>query len=288
MRKKISIIGGAGKMGTWFTKYLANNEENLVFVYDKKRPYVRKLENVTYCNTLRQCVQNADYVLITVSVDDIPSVIRETAIFMKRGSTLLEISSIKKNILKSLKALPKFIVPVSIHPMFGPGAKGLEDSKILIVPIRGVNREKRKLRSIMGDVQIMVIDSACKHDKLMALILGLVYYSNLVMAAVISRESFAKLKKYSGTTFTLQSILFHSILIDEPSLIASILMNNNELGSYLKIFRKETDNFFKLIESGDRTVFERKVQKLKHDYGRDNEIALSYKRMYSLIRKAVK
>jgi hypothetical protein len=65
-------------------------------------------------------------------------------------------------------------------------------------------------------------------------------------------------------------------------------MNNNELGSYLKIFRKETDNFFKLIESEDRTVFERKVQKLKHDYGRDNEIALSYERMYSLIRKAVK
>jgi hypothetical protein len=56
----------------------------------------------------------------------------------------------------------------------------------------------------------------------------------------------------------------------------------------LKIFRKETDNFSKLIESEDRTVFERKVQKLKHDYGRNNEIALSYKRMYSLIRKAVK
>ena len=288
MRKKISIIGGAGKMGTWFTKYFAINEENLVFVFDKKRPYLRKLENVTYCNTLKQCVQNADYVLITVSIDDIPSVIRETATFMKRGSTLLEISSIKKNILKSLKALPNFIIPVSIHPMFGPGAKALEDSKILIVPIRRVNLEKRKLRSIMGDAQIMVIESARKHDKLMALILGLVYYSNLVMAAVISRESFANLKKYSGTTFTLQSILFHSILIDEPSLIASILMNNNELGSYLKIFRKETDNFFKLIESEDRTVFERKVQKLKLAYGRNNEIVLSYKRMYSLIRKAVK
>ncbi len=254
----------------------------------KKDLYVRKLENVTYCNTLKQCVQDADYVLITVSIDDIPSVIRETATFMKRGSTLLEISSIKKNILKSLKALPNFIIPVSIHPMFGPGAKGLEDSKILIVPIRRVNLEKRKLRSIMGDAQIMVIKSACKHDKLMALILGLVYYSNLVMAAVISRESFANLKKYSGTTFTLQSILFHSILIDEPSLIASILMNNKELGSYLKCFRMETNNFFKLIESEDCTVFERKVQKLKRDYGKNNEIAFSYKRMYSLIRKAVK
>ena len=287
MRKKISIIGGAGKMGTWFTKYFANNEENLVFVFDKKRPYVRKFENVTYCNTLKQCVQDADYVIITVSIDDIPSVIRETATFMKRGSTLLEISSLKKNILKSLKALPNFIIPVSIHPMFGPGAKGLEDSKILIVPTRRVSLEKRKLRSIMGDAQIMVIKSAFKHDKLMALILGLVYYSNLVMAAVISRESFPNLKKYSGTTFTLQSILFHSILIDEPSLITSILMNNKELGRYLKSFRMETDNFFKLIESEDRTVFERKVQKLKRDYGRNNEIALSYMRMYSLIRRAV-
>jgi prephenate dehydrogenase len=288
MRKKISIIGGAGKMGTWFTRYFANNEENLVFVFDKKRPYVRKLGNVTYCNTLKQCVQDADYVLITVSIDDIPSVIRETATFMKRGSTLLEISSVKKNILKSLKALPNFIIPVSIHPMFGPGAKGLEYSKILIIPIRRLNLEKRKLRSIMGDAQIMVIKSACKHDKLMALILGLVYYSNLVMAAVISRESFANLKKYSGTTFTLQSILFHSILIDKPSLITSILMNNKELGSYLKSFRMETDNFFKLIESEDRTVFERKVQKLKRDYGRNNEITLSYNRMYSLIRKAIR
>ncbi len=275
-------------MGTWFTKYFANNEENLVYVFDKKRPYVRKFENVTYCNTLKQCVQDADYVLITVSIDDIPSVIRETATFMKRGSTLLEISSLKKNILKSLKALPNFIIPVSIHPMFGPGARGLEDSKILIVPIRRVNLEKRKLRSIMGDAQIMVIKSALKHDKLMALILGLVYYSNLVMAAVISRESFPNLKKYSGTTFTLQSILFHSILIDEPSLITSILMNNKELGRYLKSFRMETDNFFKLIESEDRIVFERKVQKLKRDYGRNNEIALSYMRMYSLIRNAVK
>ena len=275
-------------MGTWFTKYFANNEENLVYVFDKKRPYVRKFENVTYCNTLKQCVQDADYVLITVSIDDIPSIVRETATFMKRGSTLLEISSLKKNILKSLKALPNFIIPVSIHPMFGPGARGLEDSKILIVPIRRVNLEKRKLRSIMGDAQIMVIKSAFKHDKLMALILGLVYYSNLVMAAVISRESFPNLKKYSGTTFTLQSILFHSILIDEPSLITSILMNNKELGRYLKSFRMETDNFFKLIESEDRIVFERKVQKLKRDYGRNNEIALSYMRMYSLIRNAVK
>ena len=287
MRQKISIIGGAGKMGAWFTKYFANNEENLVFVFDKKRPYVRKLENVTYCNTLRQCVQNADYVFIAVSLLDIPSVIRKTALFMKPGSTLLEISSIKKNILKSLKSLPKFIIPVSIHPMFGPGAKGLEDSKILIVPVRGVNREKRKLKSIMGDAHILVIKNARKHDKLMALILGLVYYSNLVMATVISRESFTKLKKYSGSTFTLQSILFHSILFDEPSLIASILMNNDEVGNYLKIFRKETDTFSKLIELGDRTIFERKVQKLKHDYNRNNEIALSYKRMYSLIRKTV-
>ena len=112
MRKKISIIGGAGKMGTWFTKYFANNEENLVLVFDKKRSYIRKLKNVTYCTTLKQCVQDADYVLITVSIDDIPYVIRETATFMKRGSTLLEISSIKKNILKSLKALPNLIIPV--------------------------------------------------------------------------------------------------------------------------------------------------------------------------------
>lgn len=287
MRKKIGIIGGAGKMGTWFTKYFSTKDEYIVFVYDKKRPYGRKISNATYCDSLRECVMGSDYVFICVSTDDIPSAIRESAIFMKRGSCLLEISSIKKNILKSLKNLPRLIVAISIHPMFGPGARGLEDSKILFVPVRDMNQEKRKLRSIMGGAQILVIENPCCHDKLMALILGLVYYSNLVMATVVSKESFDKLKKYSGTTFNFQSILFHSILMDDPALISSILINNNELWHYLKIFRKESENFFKLIESRDYTDLEKKVRELKRCFSKNNEIARSYKRMYSLIRKTV-
>jgi prephenate dehydrogenase len=288
MRKKIGIIGGAGKMGTWFTKYFATKVEYIVFVYDKKRPYGRKLRDATYCDSLRECVTGADYVFICVSTDDIPSAIRESASFLKRGSALLEISSIKKNVFKFLRSLPRFIVPISIHPMFGPGARGLEDSKILFVPVRDMSKERRKLMSIMGGAHILVVENACQHDKLMAMILGLVYYSNLVMAAVISRESFSKLKKYSGTTFTLQSILFHSILIAEPFLISSILMKNNELSHYLKIFRTESNNFFKLIESRDCTHFEKKVRELKRRFKKNNEIAISYKRMYSLLRRTEK
>jgi prephenate dehydrogenase len=288
VKRKIAIIGGAGKMGRWFTNYFANNEENEVFVYDKKRPYVKKLKSVTYCSSLRQCVRDADYVLVTVSTDNIMSVIRESGLFMKPGSALLEISSIKKNIVKSLRAVPKFIIPISIHPMFGPGAKRLEDTKILIIPVREANEEKRKLSSIMDDAQILVIENARRHDKLMAVILGLVYFINLVLASAISTESMDKLNKYSGTTFTLQSILLHSILIDEPSLINSILMDNYELRSYLKNFREEINKFFMLIDSRNRIALEREVRKLKRHYGRNNEINLSYERMYSLVSKIVK
>jgi hypothetical protein len=43
-----------------------------------------------------------------------------------------------------------------------------------------------------------------------------------------------------------------------------------------------------LIDSRNRIALEREVRKLKRHYGRNNEVNLSYERMYSLVSKMVK
>src|SRR4029078_5259896 len=118
-------------------------------------------------------------------------------------------------------------------------------------------------RSILGDAKILVINDAYHHDKLMSLILGIVYYANLILAMVISKDNFPELKKFSGTTFSFQSILFHSILSDEPVLISSLLISNTELWSYLKSFIREANNLFNVIKSRDYDNLENKVKEFK-------------------------
>lgn len=282
MIKKICIVGGAGKMGRWFSNYFVQQGCYSVFVYDTKKGYDKSSSKIVYCNSLKDCLNNADYVIISVPVGATPSIIRECASLMKPRSTLLEIASIKKDTIRSLSKIRRSIVPVSIHPMFGPGAMKLKDSKILLVPVRDIKKEKRRLGSILGDAKILVINDASHHDKLMALILGIVYYANLILAMVISKDNFPELKKFSGTTFSFQSILFHSILSDEPVLISSLLISNTELWSYLKSFIRESNNLFNMIKSQDYDKLEKKVRELKSQFMNNNEIQASYKKMYRL------
>ncbi|MGG6460630.1 MAG: prephenate dehydrogenase/arogenate dehydrogenase family protein, partial [Candidatus Eiseniibacteriota bacterium] len=213
MKNKIAIIGAEGKMGKWFSTHFATNHDNVLFSYDIKKTNADHPHNVIQCNNLKQCVAEADFVIICVSSDKTSSVIQKSVDLMKNGSALLEISSIKEGIFKSLISAPKSIVTISIHPMFGPGARRLQDTKILFVPVRNRTREEQKLRSILGDAKIIVVKDVVYHDRLMASILGLTYFSNLIFGSVVSKENFANLKKYAGTTFDLQSILFQSILI---------------------------------------------------------------------------
>lgn len=284
MKKKIAIIGAEGKMGKWFSTYFATNHDNVLFSYDIRRPNANPPPNVIQCNTLKQCVIEADFVIVCVSLDKTTSVIQKSVEWMKDGSTLLEISSIKEDIFKSLVSAPKSIVTISIHPMFGPGAKRLEDTKILFVPVKDRIWEEQKLRSILGDAKIIVIKDVVSHDRLMALILGLTFYSNLIFASVVSKENFAKLKKHAGTTFDLQSILFHSILIDDPGLISAILINNSTLLPILKDFLRVSKQIFETINVKDSKGLKRKVRDLKHKYDKSNDIERSYQKLYKLLR----
>ncbi|MDP9196976.1 MAG: prephenate dehydrogenase/arogenate dehydrogenase family protein [Thermoproteota archaeon] len=267
-------------MGRWFSKYFIQKNRYSVFVYDTKKSYDKSSSRIVYCNCLKECVEDADYVIVSVPVGTTSSMVKECASLMKPHSTLLEIASIKKDAVKSLTRVRKSIIPISIHPMFGPGARRLNDSKILLVPVRDVKKEKRKLLSILGDAKILVIKNASYHDKLMARILGIVYYANLVIAIVLSKDNFPELKKFSGTTFSFQSILFHSILSDEPDLISSLLIRNTESRIYLKSFIKESNNLFSMIMSQDYSKLEKKVREMKSQFMNNNEVQASYKKMY--------
>lgn len=81
----------------------------------------------------------------------------------------------------------------------------------------------------------------------MAVILGIVYYVNLLLAVTLSKENIILLRKFSGTTFYLQALLFESILTDNSSLITSLLVDNKELLKYLKKFNQESAKLFNTI-----------------------------------------
>jgi prephenate dehydrogenase len=286
MVTSVAIVG-VGKMGLWFCNYFSKKNNFNVSLYDKRKinldlkkyPY-----NITVCKTLEACVRKADIVIVCVPIRITIAVINECVPIMKKGACIVEITSLKTDIFDSLLKIPGHLVPLSIHPMFGPGAKQLRDTKILTIPVRNKRKEQRLVKSLFNEAKIIVIRDPKYHDSFMAVILGMVYYVNLLLAVTLNNENITLLKKISGTTFHLQALLFESILTDNSSLISSLLADNKELLKYLEKFNEESAKLYSIITK-KKISLEERINKIQNNYTNKTNIAASYEEMYSIINK---
>ena len=283
MVKSIAIIG-AGKMGLWFCNYFSKKNNFNVSLFDKRKINLdlKKYQyRVTICNSLNTCVRKADIVIVCVPISITSSIINKCVPIMKKGALIVEISSIKTDVFDTLLKIPRDLVPLSIHPMFGPGAKRLRDTKILIIPVRNKETEQKIVNSLFNETKTIVVKGPKYHDSFMAVILGIVYYVNLLLAVTLSKENITLLRKFSGTTFYLQALLFESILTDNSSLITSLLVDNKELLKYLKKFNQESAKLFTIINK-NKFKLEKRISRIKKDYTNKANIAASYEKLYSI------
>ena len=236
MKTEISIIGAGGKMGTWFLKYFLSKTDMIVKGYDIRANSLPNIANIIIENNLQQCVKTADVVILCVPLRIIPKMIRKCSKLMKPSSMLVDISSIKNRSFRELKIVSDFIVPICIHPMFGPGASRKQGLKILFVPIRNKENEVQIVKNMFPEAIILEIKNEDLHDQMMAVVLGLTHFVNIVFADILHKKNYHDLLTFAGTTFKFQSILSESVLNDEPELIGSLFFDNH-------FFKKELLNY---------------------------------------------
>ncbi len=270
-------------MGRWFTYYFARSNNVRVSVYDKKRLVFRNLQYVDRCETINDCVKEADLVIVCVPIDSIVSVVQECLTYMKEGATLSEISSIKKQIFSVLRAARKDITCLCIHPMFGPATKRSRIIKNLLIPVRNRAKELALLSSIFPRSEIEVIRNPDLHDKYMAVVIGLTYYINLVLGSMLSKLDLKTMKKIAGTSFGMQIMITESILNDSPELVSSLLRENPFNKTYITNFLAEAENIQDLVSGKDERATRKAVEDIKTRINRLTDTDKSYVKFYRAI-----
>jgi prephenate dehydrogenase len=285
MIKEISVIGAGGKMGSWFTKYFSKRNNARLLLYDINPSFHCDLENSAICHSIDDCVGNADIVFICVPIRNIPSTLKQCASRMKPGAILAEISSVKYKSFKALKKISSEIRTLCVHPMFGPGAEDIKNMNILIIPVRDEKEETSISKYLFQDALITVLPSPTIHDDLIALVLGLTHYINIIFGSFLSKENFDLLKKVSGTTFELQSLLCRSIFTDAPDLIVALLSENPSTRRYIQNYVNNANKIAKLIFEGDEIKLKAHVLKTKSILEQQQNLELSYQRMYHVVKE---
>lgn len=281
--KQISIIGAGGKMGSWFIDFFSHKKDITLKVFDINPQSLKSAPNLIVEYTIKDCVKSSDVVILCVPLKITAKMIEKCSKLMKPKSILLEISSIKNKSFKELMNINNKIVPICIHPMFGPGASILKKSKIIFIPVKNSQKEIRIVKKIFPGFQIFEVKDVDLHDRMMGIVLGLTYFINILFTDAIKNENHHDLLTFGGTTFRIQSIISESILNDDPHLICSLLFDNHFFQKELLKFNKRIIEYEKLIKNQNKSKFLKNLTNLKSSAQRSKDLGVSYSKMYKFM-----
>ena len=276
--ESIAIIGAGGQMGKWLAGYFVKKGFE-VTGFDTENPVPT---NINKAESLISAILNKEYVLLSTPTKKTPEIIRLIAKEMRRESYLIDITSQKSKTATALGKIPAKVCPVCIHPMFGPGAKGVKAQNIISIPIKDGKKELDVAKNLFPDANFVTIDST-EHDKKIAIILGLTHLINIAFANILAKDDKILLtEKMAGTTFKAQKIIAESILTESPELIETII-SNPEIRRVAEEFWKDIGRLLSSAQEGNGHEIVTYINANKDKLSENIDLEKSYKKLTKMV-----
>jgi len=278
----VAVIGGAGRMGSWFAKYFLGRGYEVIIsdINVEKAKDVAKSLNLGLAKNNIEAARIADLILVSTPIHVTPAVLSEIMPELRKNKIVAEVSSLKSNVLPTLREIAnRGIKSLSIHPLFGSGARRMTGERIALIPVSDQLMEENLARRIFPEAKIIVVDFKI-HDEIMALTLALTHFINIVFASVVGEENISLLKSLGGTTFTLQLAVSEAVMAEDPSLYASIQMDNEYTSKYLSRFMSKAAKLKSIVENKDFIGFMEFYKLTQEMISKDEEFTWAYEKMY--------
>ncbi len=275
---RVAVLGSSGGMGSLLAKYFISKGYSVVgFDPSKRRKLVRglKLERSN-----QSAAKGTKIVVLAPPIDLTVLVVEEVLPYLERGTTLVEISSVKLEILPRLLQLTRErgIRLLSIHPLFGPSLRRIAGMKMAVLTTEKLE-SLRLAKRIFPDARLIPMEPQ-SHDREVALVLSLTHLVGMAFAAVIGKKKGIKrFKELASPASLLQLTVAESILAQDPSLCSYMDVENPASLEFLVAFAKELGTLEELLSNHDRGAFEEKFREIASLYSR-GEAAMATKRLY--------
>ena len=283
---KLAVIGGAGKMGRWLTRYFTQHEHEVTIsdVDMEKARRLAKSLGIRLTRSNSEAARSADLVALCTPISEVPNVIKEILADLNPSKAVMEISSVKSPVISIMRKIAfRGIRVLSVHPLFGPGVEDPSKERMALVPIRDAASEINLAKQLFPDIEIIAVDAE-KHDHAMALTLSLTHFINIALASVLAEENVGELKNLGGTTFTIQLLLSESIMTEDPKLCASIQMSNPYTMKHLEKFLSEAYKLMQHIREKDEKKFSMFYNETYAELSKYENLVDSYKAMYRALK----
>jgi chorismate mutase/prephenate dehydrogenase len=256
--RKVLIIGGAGKMGRWFARFL-NSQGFAVEIADPAGGF----ENFAHLEDWRASPLDHDFIVVAAPLRKSAEILEALAKRAPKG-IVFDVGSLKTPLRRGLKALVDAgIRATSIHPMFGPDTELLSGRHIIFVDV-GVPEATQSVRDLFAQTMAVMVEMDLdSHDRTVAYILGLSHAVNIAFLAALaeSGEQAKRLKQLSSTTFDAQLDVARRVARENPHLYFEIQSLNEYGQSALAGLRSAVERLSAVVVGGDEPGFTRMMER---------------------------
>lgn len=259
--RRALVIGGAGRMGGWFVRFL-RRQRWAVEIADPARPPTRR-EGGRHTDW-RTVSLDHDLIVVAAPLRATGGVLSELAEW-RPGGVVCDIASLKAPLECGLDRLSKAGVHVaSIHPMFGPDTRLLRGRCVILVDL-GSARATRLMEELFAPTLATVVRlDLAEHDRIAGFTLGLPHALSLAFLAALKESGVTgrDLRRIAGPTFVRQLAVARRVASESPDLSFDIQRLNDYGGTALDalngaikrlraaVLRGEEGEFAMLMEEG--------------------------------------
>lgn len=242
-RFSIGIIGGTQGMGGFLARVFEGGG------------YTVEAMGLGEGAPAKEVAARHDVVVVAVPIDVTVKVIEEIAPHVRKGATLIDITSIKRAPLEAMLAhAPEGVDVVATHPMFGPHGVDFDRQKVVLCRGRGEAAFARvkKLFETFGAETIEA--TAEEHDAQMALIQVLVHEKTMVLGSVLERlkADLGRSLQFASPIYRTELAMIGRMFSQRAELYADILTINPEAPHLSHVFEQEAAHFARAVAMADR------------------------------------
>ncbi len=214
------------------------------------------------CDTAQEAVKGADLVVLCVPVGAMGDVARDISPMLKRGATVSDVGSVKRNVIQAVAPhIPEGVHFIPAHPLAGTEHSGPEagfaelfDNRwCLLVPVEGTDTQAiEKLRALWEGLGSNVDEMDADHHDLVLAVTShaphLIAYTMVGVADDLRRVTDSEVIKYSAAGFR----DFTRIAASDPTMWRDVFLTNKD--ATLEILGRFTEELFALqraIRTGD-------------------------------------
>jgi chorismate mutase / prephenate dehydrogenase len=223
--RRVLVIGGAGNMGRWFTRYLAAQG----FSVEVADPGGSASIGYPWVADWREIELNHEMIVIAAPMPASAGILHEMARRPPPG-VVFDVGSLKSPLRAALHALRDAGGKVtSIHPMFGPDTELLSGRHVIFIDV-GVPAATAVARALFEPTMANLVEMDLEsHDRLIAYVLGLSHALNIAFFTALaeSGEAAPRLATLSSTTFDAQLGVARKVAAENPDLYFEIQVLND-------------------------------------------------------------